>query len=68
MQFKQIPVGVKEYFSKIVDLGTLPTLASDSCPFVEKYEIDEEAELLGEVQIFVTLCVGHTYYGARVQV
>jgi hypothetical protein len=36
-------------------MGTLPTLPSDSCPFVEKYDRDEEAELLGEVRNFIFL-------------
>ncbi len=27
----------------------LPTLASDSSPFLDKYDMDEELELLGEV-------------------
>jgi hypothetical protein len=29
---------------------SLTTLGSDSSPFHEKYEVDEEAELLGEVR------------------
>lgn len=29
---------------------SLTTLASDSSPFHEKYEVDEDAELLGEVR------------------
>jgi len=28
---------------------SLTTLASDSSPFMEKYDVDEDAELLGEV-------------------
>ena len=35
------------------DLGHLPTLSSDSSPFIEKYNMDEEAELLGEVRNFI---------------
>jgi len=33
------------------DLATHTTLPSDSSPFREKYEIDEDGELLGEVKI-----------------
>jgi hypothetical protein len=39
--------------SQGTDIGALPTLSSDSCPFIEKYDMDEEAELLGEVRNFI---------------
>lgn len=53
-QFKDIKLDKKESSSSLgTDIGALPTLSSDSCPFIEKYEMDEEAELLGEVRNFI---------------
>jgi len=41
------------------DFATHTTLPSDSSPFREKYEIDEDGELLGEVKIMLE--INHSY-------
>lgn len=53
-QFDELKIDNHEISTSIgIDMATLPTLSSDSCPFIEKYDMDEEAELLGEVRNFI---------------
>ena len=55
-QFDELKIDNNESSTSIsTDMATLPTLSSDSSPFIEKYDMDEEAELLGEVRNFIFL-------------
>lgn len=61
-----VEVRKKESISSLnSDLTNYPTLPSDSSPFMEKYEIDEDLELLGEVRIFIFIMTYKNLYNEK---